>query len=117
MHGYEGDINSGVGSFGSGAENEVWSYGEDNFQVMKKYLLLRERIRPYIAEQMKKTHETGMPIMRPLFFDFKGDKKAWDVDDQYMFGPDLRHRGRRGQPGGLPARRRFLDRCLDRQGL
>lgn len=89
MHGYEGDINSGVGSFGSGAENEVWSYGEDNFQVMKKYLLLRERIRPYIAEQMKKTHETGMPIMRPLFFDFKGDKKAWDVDDQYMFGPDL----------------------------
>ncbi len=88
-HGFGGDMNAGVGSFGSGADNEVWSYGEDNFRVMKKYLLLRERMRPYIAEQMKKTHETGMPIMRPLFFDFKDDKKAWDVDDQYMFGPDL----------------------------
>lgn len=27
--------------------------------------------------------------MRPLFFDFKEDKAAWDVDDQYMFGPDV----------------------------
>ena len=27
--------------------------------------------------------------MRPLFFDCKADPKAWEVDDQYMFGPDL----------------------------
>jgi alpha-D-xyloside xylohydrolase len=56
---------------------------------MKKYLLLRERLRPYISEQMKVTHEKGTPIMRPLFFDSKDDKEAWNVDDQYMFGPDL----------------------------
>lgn len=88
-YGYSGDIHAGVGTFGSGAENEVWSYGEDNFQVMKKYLFLRERLRPYIKEQMELTHAKGTPIMRPLFFDFKDDKAAWDVDDQYMFGPDL----------------------------
>ncbi len=88
-YGYSGDILSGVGTFGSGAENEVWSYGEDCFQVMKKYLFLRERLRPYIKEQMALTHEKGTPIMRPLFFDFKDDKAAWDVDDQYMFGPDI----------------------------
>ena len=80
---------SGTGTFGSGAGNEVWSYGEDCFRVMKKYLLLRERLRPYITEQMALTHEKGTPIMRPLFFDCKDDKAAWDVDDQYMFGPDL----------------------------
>ncbi len=28
--------------FGSGAENEVWSVGEDNYEILKKYLLLRE---------------------------------------------------------------------------
>jgi len=88
-YGYSGDIHAGVGTFGSGAENEVWSYGEDCFQVMKKYLFLRERLRPYIKEQMELTHEKGTPIMRPLFFDFKDDKAAWDVDDQYMFGPDI----------------------------
>lgn len=88
-YGFDGDFISGIGSFGSGAENEVWSYGEDCFQIMKKYLFLRERLRPYITEQMALTHEKGTPIMRPVFFDSKEDKVAWDVDDQYMFGPDL----------------------------
>ena len=82
-------MTSGVGSFGSGADNEVWSYGEECFEIMKKYLFMRERLRPYIKEQMALTHEKGTPIMRPLFFDFKDDGAAWEVDDEYMFGPDI----------------------------
>lgn len=89
MHGYEGDFISGIGAFGSGAENEVWSYGEDNLEIMKKYLFMRERLRPYIKEQMILTHEKGTPIMRPLFYDFSADEKTWDIDDAYMFGPDI----------------------------
>lgn len=27
--------------------------------------------------------------MRPLFYDFSQDKTAWEVEDSYMFGPDL----------------------------
>lgn len=38
---------------------------------------------------MKAASETGAPVMRPLFFDFPEDKTAWDVEDSYMFGPDL----------------------------
>ncbi|MDY4490991.1 MAG: glycoside hydrolase family 31 protein [Candidatus Faecousia sp.] len=89
MYGFEGDFVSGIGQFGSGAENEVWSYGEDCFQIMKKYLFLRERLRPYIKDQMELIHTKGTPIMRPLFFDFREDSASWDVDDQYMFGPDI----------------------------
>lgn len=87
--GYGGDIVSGVGTFGSGAENEVWSYGEECFEIMKKYLFIRERLRPYIKEQMKLTAEKGTPIMRPLFYDFCDDSMAINIDDQYMFGPDI----------------------------
>ena len=83
------DMISGVGSLGSGAENEVWSYGEDVFNIMKKYLQLRERMRPYIKSVMQNTHEKGDPVMRPLFYDFSGDANAWNVDDEYMFGPDV----------------------------
>jgi alpha-D-xyloside xylohydrolase len=25
--------------------------------------------------------------MRPLFYDFPADSKAWETEDQYMFGP------------------------------
>ena len=27
--------------------------------------------------------------MRPLFFDFSEDKRAWEIEDSYMFGPDI----------------------------
>jgi len=77
------------GEMGTGADNEVWSYGDDAFKVMKKYLLLRERLCPYIKEQMALASAEGVPIMRPVFYDFPHDKVAWDIDDEYMFGPDL----------------------------
>jgi alpha-D-xyloside xylohydrolase len=88
-YGYDGDFISGIGAFGSGADNEVWSYGEENFEIMKKYLFLRERLRPYTREAMELTHKNGTPIMRPLFYDFPEDETAWDVDDSYLFGADL----------------------------
>jgi alpha-D-xyloside xylohydrolase len=85
----ESVIVSGVGDFGTGADNEVWSYGEDVYAILKKYLFLRERIRPYVTEQMRAAHERGTPIMRPLFYDFHADQRAWSVDDEYLFGPSL----------------------------
>ena len=73
----------------SGQDNEVWSFGEENYEIMKKYLFVREKMRPYVRECMQKTSETGEPVMRPLFFDFPEDKKAWEVEDAYMFGRSL----------------------------
>lgn len=87
--GFEGDMVSGIGLFGSGADNEVYSFGEEVFEICKKYMYLRETLKPYIKEQMRITHEKGTPIMRPLFYDFPEDKKAWETDDAYMFGPDF----------------------------
>lgn len=51
--------------------------------------MLRERLRPYIMEQMKRVHESGVPPMRPLFFDFYQDQNTFDIEDEFMFGPDL----------------------------
>ena len=38
---------------------------------------------------MRQASLTGAPVMRPLFFDFDGDKTAWETEDEYMFGPDI----------------------------
>ena len=27
--------------------------------------------------------------MRPLFYDFPQDREAWNIEDEFMFGPDL----------------------------
>ncbi|MDP6522737.1 MAG: glycoside hydrolase family 31 protein [Kiritimatiellia bacterium] len=69
--------------------NEVWSYGEETCRILSDQIRLRERLRPYIMGQMKVAQETGMPPMRPLFVDFPADPTAWQVEDQFMFGPDI----------------------------
>jgi alpha-D-xyloside xylohydrolase len=79
----------GGGKCNSGASNEVWSYGQEVYDIAIRYIKLRERIKPYVREQMKTAHEKGTPVIRPLFYDFPQDKAAWEVEDQYMFGPDL----------------------------
>ncbi|MBE5798601.1 MAG: glycoside hydrolase family 31 protein [Clostridiales bacterium] len=78
----------GGGMCVSGADNEVWSYGEEVYEICKKYMALRESLRPYIRAQMEHTHETGAPVMRPMFYDFPQDKNCWEIETQYMFGPD-----------------------------
>ncbi|BCZ44287.1 glycosyl hydrolase [Clostridium gelidum] len=80
---------SGGGLCESGAANEVWSYGEEAYEIFKKYMFIRERMKPYITQIMKEAHEKGTPVIRPLFYDFPQDKLCFDIEDQYMFGPDV----------------------------
>jgi alpha-D-xyloside xylohydrolase len=85
----EVEYKGGVRQFSSGQDNEVWSYGEDNFEIMKKYILMRERLRPYIRSLMKDAHEKGDPVIRPMIYEFPQDNNCVNLADQYMFGPDL----------------------------
>jgi len=78
-----------VRQMSSGQDNEVWSFGDDNYEILKEFLFIRERLRPYVRQIMRETHEKGSPVMRPLFYEFPDDEKAWEVYDSYMFGPDL----------------------------
>lgn len=72
----------------TGAGNEIWSFGEEMQAILTKYIRLRESLRPYIREQMALAHTDGTPVMRPLFYDFPGDKTSWEIEDEYMFGPE-----------------------------
>jgi len=85
----EEEFIDGVRQLTSGQANEVWSFGEENYEIMKKYLFIRERLRPYIRHCMLEASKTGAPVMRPMFFDFPKDPICWELEDQYMFGEDL----------------------------
>ena len=73
----------------SGAANEVWSYGEEVYEICRKYMELRERMRPYTRRVMEEAHEKGTPVMRPLFYMYPGDARCWEIEDAYFFGPDV----------------------------
>lgn len=73
----------------TGGDNEVWSYGEEVYKILKKYLNYREQMRDYIRGLMKEAHEKGTPIMRTMFYEFPQDEKCWEAKEQYMFGDKI----------------------------
>lgn len=73
----------------TGGDNELWSFGGRNFEILKELVLLRERLRPYIKKHMDTASEKGYPVMRPMFFDFPDDEACYELGDQYMFGGDI----------------------------
>ena len=68
------------------ADNEMWSYGDENFEIMKKYYDIRKELKPYIKELYKEASENGAPLIRAMFFEFPEDEECWKIQDQYMFG-------------------------------
>ena len=78
-----------VGSAQTGAPNEVWSFGEEAYDLIREQLAWRERIRPYVMDQMATATATGLPPMRALFLEFPAEEPAWGVSDQFMLGPDV----------------------------
>lgn len=94
LHGYRWPLQPQYGTTGgaacvSGAPNEVWSYTDEVYEILKEYLFLREKMKPYIEELMAEAHEKGTPVMRPLFYDFDKDAACWEVETAYMFGPKV----------------------------
>ena len=92
MHGYrkpyveKGNMDDMSGECSSGGPNEIWSFGEEAYGIMLNYIQIRERMIPYIKEQLAITRRTGTPIMRPLVYDYPGDANVYDLADEYLFG-------------------------------
>ncbi len=58
-------------------------------RVFRRFAHLRERLIPYLMEQVESGLAKGMPLMRGLFFADPRDRTAWDFPGQYLLGDDL----------------------------
>ena len=98
----------------SGAANEVWSYGEEVYGICKKYMELREQMRPYTRRIMEEAHRKGTPVMRTLFYMYPDDPVCWDTEDEYFYGPDVLvapvlNAGQRSRTVYLPKEEHWID--------
>ena len=94
MHGDRGphdipnlsDLDYGGGFSATGRPNELWSYGEEVYEILKKYLDIRLGMKEYIKSVMDEASANGSPVIRTMFYEFPEDGQCWNIDDQYMFG-------------------------------
>jgi alpha-glucosidase/alpha-D-xyloside xylohydrolase len=57
--------------------------------VCQKYLNLRYQLMPYTYTITRESHDTGLPLMRALWFQYPHDPQAAKLGDEYLWGRDL----------------------------
>ncbi len=66
-----------------------WDFGEEAERIFREYVKLRYQLMPYIYAHAVVSHETGLPLIRPMVLEFPNDPTTYAIDLQYMFGEDL----------------------------
>jgi alpha-D-xyloside xylohydrolase len=74
---------------GSESYRVPWLFDEESCDVLRFYTKLKGRLMPYLYAQAVKTHETGIPMMRPMIVEFMDDPACKYLDTQYMLGDSL----------------------------
>ncbi len=71
------------------AERRIWAYAPEYATVMRDAFLLRYALIPYIYTASRQTYDTGVPFLRPLYYDSPDSEEAYTFKDEYLFGEDM----------------------------
>ncbi|MGE5353959.1 MAG: TIM-barrel domain-containing protein, partial [Acidobacteriota bacterium] len=74
---------------GTGQSTEPWIFGSETEEISRKFIRLRYQLIPYIYTMAYENHTTGMPLARPLFFDYPSDEKLYNMSSSYMWGSSM----------------------------
>jgi alpha-D-xyloside xylohydrolase len=90
------------------------SYDTELIAIWRLYARLHRRLADYSYAAATEAHQTGLPIVRPLFMVDPAAPQAWANWQTYMYGPDLLvspiwEKNRRTADVYLPAGREWRD--------
>ncbi len=68
---------------------EPWKFSRDTERTTKDFLRLRHRLIPYIYTANHLTHTKGVPLMKPMYYDYPHNEDAYEIKNEYMFGSEL----------------------------
>ncbi len=74
---------------GSGSYRVPWLFDDESSDVVRFFTKLKCTLMPYIYSMSVLAHETGIPVMRSMVFEFAGDPACPYLDMQYMLGDFL----------------------------
>ena len=74
---------------GSTSYRVPWLFDEEACQVLQKFVNLKCQLMPYLYAQAVLSRDEGVPMMRPMFVEFSGERSCEYLDKQYMLGDNL----------------------------
>ena len=82
---------------------EPWSFGEEVETVSREALQRRYRLLPYLYTLFWESANTGMPVMRPVFFNNPAEKSLRTEQENFLLGSDLLIVPKWSENGQIPA--------------
>jgi alpha-glucosidase (family GH31 glycosyl hydrolase) len=73
----------------AGAERRIWAYPEPYAGLMRQAFVRRYAMQPYIYTEARRTYETGLAFLHPLYYDWSEAPEAYDAKGEYMFGDSI----------------------------
>ncbi|HTT22103.1 MAG TPA: TIM-barrel domain-containing protein [Candidatus Sulfotelmatobacter sp.] len=72
-----------------GAERRIWAYPEPYSDLMRECFMRRYAMQPYIYTEARKTYDTGLAFLHPLYYDWPDAPEAYAARNEYMFGDSM----------------------------
>lgn len=66
-----------------------WNFDEESSDVVRYFTKLKCRLMPYLFRMSMLAHEEGVPVMRPMIFEYPEEIATNYLDMQYMLGDNL----------------------------
>lgn len=71
------------------AERRIWAYPEPYSDIMRATFQLRYRMQPYLYTEGRRTYDTGVAFLRPLYYDSPDAPEAYAAKNEYTFGSEM----------------------------
>ena len=71
------------------AERRIWAYPEPYSDVMRSTFQLRYALQPYLYTEGRRTFDTGVAFLHPLYYDYPEAPEAYTSKNEYIFGENM----------------------------
>ncbi|WFB37437.1 glycoside hydrolase family 31 protein [Kiritimatiellota bacterium B12222] len=71
------------------AERRIFHFPEPSRSIMTRMLERRYELVPYIYGNMRKAVDSGVSLLRPMYYEWPKESEAYTYTEQYMFGDDM----------------------------
>ncbi len=68
------------------SERRIWAYPEPFSAILRDAFQQRYALLPYIYTEARRTYDTGVAFLRPLYYDWPEAPEAYSSKDEYLYG-------------------------------
>jgi len=71
------------------SERRIWAYPEPYSGILRTAFQMRYALEPYIYTEARRTYDTGVAFLHPLYYDYPDAPEAYTAKNEYAFGDSM----------------------------